>query len=287
MYIRCILMDIDGTLLDREWKLPRATSEALGRAAASGTVLALATGRPLSALPEELRRFEGIDYAVTSNGAAICRVPSGDRLYGRVMSAEAVDAAMNVITGPLAEGISACEAVSQGEVYCSRVYYDAPERFGASGRNADYVRATRIPLDDIDGFIRAHRQSLDCINFVPLPEYKKKLLETLGRKVKGVSINAGGRLIELADAECGKEKAALRLLDMLRISPEQAAAFGDGDSDAAMLALTGAGVAVGEASDACIAAARFRAPEGAAGVAGWIDRFVREGYVNNFEVNIL
>jgi Cof subfamily protein (haloacid dehalogenase superfamily) len=270
MHIRCILMDIDGTLLDRNWLLPPRTAQALGRAAEAGITLALATGRPLCALPDVLKSFKGIDYAITSNGAAISRLPSGGRIYSQTLPPSAADEALGVLARPLAAGLTACEAAVDGRIYCTREYFDSPQRFGAFGRNADYVRATRIPLDDTARFIRENRASLYCVNAVPLPEYKGTLLTALRRGVKGVTVNAGGRLIELADERCGKEKAAQRLLEALGISPRETAAFGDGDSDAAMLGAVYAGVAVGTASEKCAAAARWRAPEGAERTADWI-----------------
>ena len=62
-------------------------------------------------------------------------------------------------------------------------------------------------------------------------------------------------LIEISDEAAGKHAGLKKLLEMLKIDPSEAIAFGDGDNDSEMLREAGLGVAVSNAGELCRAAA--------------------------------
>ena len=77
-----------------------------------------------------------------------------------------------------------------------------------------------------------------------------------GTRAPGAYITSSSpRLIEISDAEAGKGASLRRLCDILKIPASAVAAFGNGDNDADMLAFAGLGVAMKNATAACIASA--------------------------------
>ena len=74
--IKMIASDLDGTLLLDSRTVSEQNHLALARAAASGIEIVIASGRVLTSLPESVFRISGIRYAITSNGAAIYRIPA-------------------------------------------------------------------------------------------------------------------------------------------------------------------------------------------------------------------
>lgn len=74
--IKMIASDLDGTLLLDSRTVSARNRMALTRAAASGIEVVIASGRVLTSLPETVFRIPGVRYAITSNGAAIYRIPS-------------------------------------------------------------------------------------------------------------------------------------------------------------------------------------------------------------------
>ena len=74
--IKMIASDLDGTLLLNSRTISERSRMVLARAAASGIEVVVASGRVLTSLPESVFRIPGIRYAITSNGAAIYRIPS-------------------------------------------------------------------------------------------------------------------------------------------------------------------------------------------------------------------
>ena len=73
--ISMIASDLDGTLLLDSRTVSRQNRLVLARAAASGIEVIIASGRVLTSLPESVFQIPGIRYAITSNGAAIYRIP--------------------------------------------------------------------------------------------------------------------------------------------------------------------------------------------------------------------
>jgi hypothetical protein len=76
MAVRLIALDIDGTLLDSQWKLPEANREAIAEATRRGIEVALVTGRRYDFAMPIARRIDSPLTMIVSNGAII-RTPDG------------------------------------------------------------------------------------------------------------------------------------------------------------------------------------------------------------------
>ena len=75
MEIRCVALDLDRTTLNREGKLGEANRKAIEELIEKGVCVVIASGRSFHTLPADVTGIFGISYAVTSNGAAVYRVP--------------------------------------------------------------------------------------------------------------------------------------------------------------------------------------------------------------------
>lgn len=277
MGIRCIALDLDGTALDKSGRFSCATAAALRYALGRGVEVVVASGRSFVSLPEQVVRFPGLRYAVTSNGAVVGRLPSGECLRRRLMTESAVSAVVAIAAEPLARSEIACECFVDGVPHCSADYFGCPGRYGADARASRYIRATRRPEEDILSYIREHRREMESIDVVAPDESRRSALwREIASRAAGVYLTSSvGRLIEISDEGGGKHRAVGWLLDRLGIRPEETAAFGDGDNDAPLLAFVGAGVAVGNASPACRRAAAYvTAAHDDDGVAKWIMEYL-------------
>ncbi|MCI5760030.1 MAG: Cof-type HAD-IIB family hydrolase [Eubacterium sp.] len=98
--IKMIASDLDGTLLLDSRTVSARNRMALTRAAASGIEVVVASGRVLTSLPESVFRIPGIRYAITSNGAAIYRIPSdADTSSGADASSDVSSAPARILPG--------------------------------------------------------------------------------------------------------------------------------------------------------------------------------------------
>lgn len=74
--IKCVVLDLDGTLLTPERKITQEVKEAIWSAKSSGIKIVLCTGRPLSGVKdilEELNLTGEDDFVITFNGALLQR----------------------------------------------------------------------------------------------------------------------------------------------------------------------------------------------------------------------
>ena len=88
MNYQMLVLDLDGTLLNEKKELTPRTRLALRKALDAGVVVLVATGRPWMGVPEELRNFPGMRYALTSNGARIVNTADGSVLEEHLLSPE-------------------------------------------------------------------------------------------------------------------------------------------------------------------------------------------------------
>ena len=86
--IKMIGLDLDGTLLNDKKELTSHTREILTRAIDQGVTVLVATGRPVTGIPEVLRNFPGMRYALTSNGGRILDLQEDKVLYANMLSYE-------------------------------------------------------------------------------------------------------------------------------------------------------------------------------------------------------
>lgn len=255
MSIRCVALDLDETTLDENSRLSPATEAVLGELSARGVELVFASGRALGTYPRELLTFPGVRYAITSNGAAIMDLRRGEAIYRHCLTPEAVEAILAVS----ADYPVTYETFLDGIGYADADYVRRPEAYGAYGRTADYIRTTRIPTEDILGFIRSHADRLDAIDLIVTdPAARQNLWQALeGCGAPLYLTTSAERLIEISHAGGGKGTALAFLLERLGIPAAECAAFGNGDNDAPMLEAAGIGIAVANASPLCIKAADY------------------------------
>lgn len=273
--IRMVGLDLDGTLLnDRKEFTPRCR-EAVAAALAQGVVVLVATGRPWMGVPEELREFPGMDYALTSNGARILDTRSGQVLSEHLLSPGLAERALSVcgrydtLKEVYFDGQGYAEAEKMARV---EVYHKNPNMW-------EYMRRTRIPVRDVTALVRKENRGLDKVQalFADMEERTRawkdleaeKGLELVGSLGYNIEINAAG---------VNKGTGLVSLGRMLGIRREEIMACGDGDNDAAMLREAGFGVAMANAEEKVKEAADYitRSNE-EDGVAEAIEKFVLRG----------
>jgi len=253
MQIQCIALDLDQTTLDERGVLSPANRAALEHAIAQGVHIVIASGRPFGSLPKAVLDIPGIEYAITSNGAAVYSVPTGERLHGYLLTPDSVRDIMRLCTGePVVY-----EAFISGIAYAHAPYVHDPVRFGATEQAISYIQRTRRPVADMPIFVHDHMHELDSLDIIVAEDsVRDRIWAKLAAAVPDIYITSSVRqLIEISHKDAGKHSGVRFVAERLGLSPAQIAAFGDGDNDADMLSYVGCGIAVANASPACMAAA--------------------------------
>lgn len=250
MSIKCIALDMDRTTLNAEGKLAEETKKALEYAIAKGVHIVIASGRAFTSLPEDVMAVEGIEYAITCNGAEVYFVPEKKCLQSFCLKEEAVVTIMELTKGmPVTY-----EGFIKGQAYAAGEYVENPVIYGAGEKVVDYVKRTRIPKEDIRQFILAHKDELNSMDIIVKdPIEKQRIWELLQKELADVYITSSvAQLIEISDKRGGKHSGVKFVADRLNIGKEEIAAFGDADNDIDMLLHAGVGIAVENASEGCL-----------------------------------
>ena len=69
--IKLIALDLDGTLLNMEKKVPQGNYQALKECEKAGIPIVPATGRGVGGIPPMIRELPAANYAITTNGAVV------------------------------------------------------------------------------------------------------------------------------------------------------------------------------------------------------------------------
>ncbi len=254
MSIKCIALDLDRTTLTTEGRLSDGNRRALEYAINKGIHIVVASGRAFDTLPKDVMAVPGIEYAVTSNGAAVYHVPTGRCMVEYNLPQEVPGKVLELTKG--IEHIS-YECFIHGKAFGGQEYLEDPAHFGASEQSVRYMKETRTLVPDIRAFILEHAHELNSMDvLVPDMKVNLQIQEIIRRNLTYIYMTSSFfQLVELANKECGKANGLRHVARILGIEREELAAFGDAGNDSEMLAYAGTGIAMENASADCKEAA--------------------------------
>lgn len=253
--IKLIALDLDGTTMNSDNMLPEENRKVLEAAIAKGVNVVVASGRCYDALPKEVTKIKGVQYTISSNGAQVRDLRSGEVMYSNCADPKAVHMLHDIVK----ENGYNIEVFVDGKAYMDRSKWEEVRDGKITYRRRDYIMNTRNPVDDILKFMLQHDDKVENVNlfFGDLsikPAIREKLvpLEEFATITTSFDTNweMGGLTTSKADG--------LRVLcEKLGIKKEEMMSFGDSPNDIPMIKAAGIGVAVGNAKDAVKEVADF------------------------------
>lgn len=270
--IRMIGLDLDGTLLNTKKELTEHTKRILSEAIGQGVIVLAATGRPYSGVPQIIREFPGICYALTSNGARVLDTRTENVLIEQLLPLKSAKRALEIME----KYDTLIEVYFNGEGYANADRLARIENYHHNPYMWEYVLKSRKPVKDIHEIIAQKNQDMDKIQgvFADMKE-RARAWEELSRFSDIVLVGSLGYNIEINAAGVNKGNALIRLGKLLGIDREEIMACGDGDNDISMLKEAGLGVAMANAEETVKKAADYITDSNDdEGVARAIERFV-------------
>lgn len=271
--IKLIGLDLDGTLLTNKKEIPYYTRKILKEAMRRGIIVLPATGRPVSGIPEELRNYPGIRYAITSNGARVVDLLEGKVLIERLLPIEKAKKALET----LQKYDTLQEVYFEGQGYAEKL--DQIERYHHNPHMRNYILSTRKHTPDVMELAKERNQDMDKVQalFADQDE-RKEAWKELEAQEGIVLVSSLGYNIEINAAGVNKGSALIELGKILGIQREEIMACGDGDNDIEMVKEAGFGVAMDNAADRVKAVADYITESNdKEGVAKAIERFALGG----------
>lgn len=244
--IKMIGLDLDGTLLTDKKEITSRTMQALRAAIDRGIIVLIATGRPLTGIPEEIRTIPGMRYALTSNGAKVMDVLEKRVVEEHLLSAELAEKALEIC----GKYDTLQEVYYDGISFAPEDMRDRIPRYHKNPNMWEYIQKTRVWKQDILQMVRGSRQGLDKIQilFADMEERTRAWREL--SEVEGLElVGSLGYNIEINAAGVNKGTGLVSLGRRLGIKREEIMACGDGDNDTLMLREVGFGVAMANAEE--------------------------------------
>lgn len=254
-HYKLVALDLDRTTLNAEGRLSEKNRQALVDAIESGVHICIASGRAFDTLPADVLSVSGIEYAITSNGAAVYRIAGKECLHSYLLTPQSVRTILDVTK----DDEVTYEAFIKGQAFASADYVNNPEKYGATEHSLEYVRKTRILKDDIVGFITEHECELDSMDVVVNGiAQRESIAEKIRNATQDVYVTSSiSQLVEVSYRDAGKGSGVKFLADYLGVEACDIAAFGDADNDIDMIKYAGCGIAVANACENLKASADY------------------------------
>lgn len=273
--IKLLALDLDGTLLNEKKEITPRTWAALERARSQGVLVVPVTGRPAQGLPQVVRTMPGLRYVVSSNGATIRDIVTGETLLEKHLSADTC----LLVLDKCAHVPMIRQAFRNGVGYLSQADYNTlRDRYAGTSMLQYHLDTRQVLPGTVAEFLAADRQPVEELFFLTDSPQEKADLRALLTGLPGIGFaDPFPNDLEVIAGDIDKGEALRYLLQRLNISPAQVLAMGDGGSDLPLLQAAGIGVAMANATEAVKAGANYvTASCDEDGVALAIEKFVLE-----------
>jgi len=263
--IKLIASDLDGTLLNDEWKISPRNIEAIRQAVEKGVKVTLATGR-MAAATRKYARELGLDVPIiTYHGALVEQALSGEVLYRKVVP---VELAAEIIDHLLKKDIHT-QVFIKDKVYVrqSNAYSEA------------YGKMNSLQVEEVDfeKLLREEPEGMEKILCIGEEDVLKRVADELSGTYAGKLhfTSSKANFFDMIHPEVNKGNALKALADQWGIMANEVMACGDSLNDSEMITYAGIGVAMKNAHPQIISIASYVSSSNCEdGVAEAIEKFV-------------
>ena len=245
MAVRLIALDIDGTLLDSEWKLPEANRSAIAEATRRGIEVALVTGRRYDfAMP--IARNLGSPLTMIVNNGALVRTHDGEthlrHLLPRTIARQVLE-----ITLPWRDGAGVVfDRPRERQIVLEVLETDEPIRSAYYKRNKEFICQAK-PLEScltedpiqvmFSGKVEPMRAAEAALRTAPF-------VATFGLAVT-VYESRDFAMIDVIHPQCSKGASLAEWATLRGYAREEVMAIGDNHNDLEMLSFAGVPIVMG------------------------------------------
>lgn len=242
---KMIFLDLDGTLLDDEKKLPKVNREAIEEALLKGHKVLICTGRPLCSAVKQIPAL-GLDkpgcYAITYNGGLIYDAWAKKTIYKKTLP---LDQVRYVFEKAYEYGKIHIQTYTENGLICE---HDTKE-------SRDYERITKTDRKVVKDVFEELRGQEPCKVLAIAYDYDRKRIE--GYRDSLLSWAEGKmdicfsnfEYLEMVPAGISKGNAIRWMSEFLKIPMENTIAVGDAENDISMIQTAAVGAVMKNAGD--------------------------------------
>lgn len=252
--IKIIVIDIDGTLLTPEGFITAPTLEAVQAAQQDGIVVTLASARRYSNTAVIANQLGLNTPLILYDGAILIQHPHKTILHKHLLSASVGQQAVDVLVRHNLQPVVHPFKDTEEQIWTGSSAFDNSwvETYFASATQ----QVHRMPSETL---CTGHPDPIRVVAFA-----SEEIIHTLLPEIAALECswtitrrgNYGSSELAIMNPTCSKASGVVELARYLSIPLEQIMAIGDNNNDIEMLRTAGWGVAMGQASEAVISAAR-------------------------------
>ncbi|MCL2110827.1 MAG: Cof-type HAD-IIB family hydrolase [Clostridiales bacterium] len=252
-HAKLVAMDLDGTLLTSKRELTDANSRALRTLADRGVVLAIATGRSRSSIPDTISSLYGVRYLITANGSKIFATEPEELVYEKYIMVKAIE----YIAPFFSDDEVMCEVFWDGAPHVEESRFEAARDYGVPRWFSDYFFSSRKPLKDFEAAVYANIDRLENINFVfGRDDVQERVRAFLSERTDLYELTSSFPFnYEIGGLGVSKGAAVDFIAKREGLLPSETLCIGDNHNDVKMIEYAGIGIAVENAVPAALAAA--------------------------------
>ncbi|HMK29298.1 MAG TPA: Cof-type HAD-IIB family hydrolase [Terriglobales bacterium] len=247
--VRLIAIDIDGTLLDREFKIPAANLAALRRVREQGVEVVLVTGRRHTfAMP--IAEMLGFGVWLISSNGAVTRSMQGELFYRHLLPAATARKLIRRMDAFRGNAVITFDRDDQGTIVLEGLEGMSPSISRWLEKNQRYITYCK-PLEDC--LSSDPIQAMFCGGIARMQEAQRALqAANMDGEITILKTEYPARdlcLYDVLNYGCSKGHALERWARHRGLDREQVMAIGDNHNDIEMLEFAGVPVIMGNACD--------------------------------------
>ncbi len=257
--VKLISLDLDGTLLDSERRIPEENRKAICQAKERGVEIVISTGSPYGLIPHDELGDLDISYAITANGSAIYEYKTGRCIYEDCIKTEEIFPVLNIL---LTRDMH-IDIFIQGKAFCPLHTRSIVDKLVVPRSRKQYILNNRIWLKNTASYIRENNLSIQKITMNFYPDINGQLVdraevkELLEHNALFCLASGGWGNLEITKKGVNKGKALIKLCEIQNISIKDTMAIGDSLNDLDIIQTAGIGVAMGNSMQEVINAADY------------------------------
>jgi Cof subfamily protein (haloacid dehalogenase superfamily) len=242
--IRLIGIDVDGTLLDSDGRVPEANRAAIHQAVAAGVHVALVTGRSYPFARPIADTLPSSISLIVSNGA-VERSTDGSTLARRLLDRRVARSVLNSTRPHRHAAALVFDRDADRQVVFETMDWEHPGRQRYWSRNHSHI-AKSVPLEDaltedpiqvmFNGGVEAMRPLAEALRLATGQEYSVLMTEYIHRDFS---------LVDVTAPDATKGRALAWRAEQLGLTAEEVMAVGDNFNDLEMLEFAGTPVVMG------------------------------------------
>lgn len=246
MNIKAIFSDLDGTLLDDKKMLPQTNIDALFDASKKGIKIIIATGRNYSGISDITSKLPMVDYAITSNGAAIYSVRDDEVIYRDYMD----NSVVLDLTSVLDIDNIMFDLFIDGKAYMEEKNIEFLKKLDVSEEVKKFISNNRTIIPSVKKYLLETKTAVEkiTINFLPLSDgtffLRNETIDIINSSGILSCVSGGSNNVEVTMKSATKGNAIRHICKLLNVSLANTISYGDSENDLHMLKTTGISVAM-------------------------------------------